>query len=108
MILPVEVLNMERRLLAEGVERTVVELCIEIFKQGVTIDALEAHMTPEESERYGAVGKRFRLLLDMVGEEGMRTRHWCRLCKKKEYKNHRDALRHLLKTHFRIGYTCEW
>lgn len=103
-----DVLNMEQRLLAEGVERTVVERCIEIFKQGVTIDALETQMTVGESKRYGAVGKRFRQLLEMVGGEGMRTRHLCRLCKNKEYRNHRDALRHLLETHFCIGYTCEW
>lgn len=103
-----DVLNMEQRLLAEGVERTVVERCIEIFKQGVTIGALETQMTTEECKRYGAVGKRFRQLLEMVGGEGMRTRHLCRLCKNKEYRNHRDALRHLLETHFHIGYTCEW
>ena len=103
----VEVLTMEQRLLAQGVERTIVDLCVEIFKHGVTIEALEAPMTLEESEEYGAVGKKFRQLLEMGGEEGMRT-HQCRLCRSKVYQNHRDALRHLLKSHFRIGYSCEW
>jgi len=104
----VEVLKMEKRLLGEGVERTIVDRCIEIFKQGVTIDALEAQMTLEESEEYGAVGKKFRQLLEMAGEEGTRITHQCRLCRSKVYKNHRDGLRHLLKSHFRIGYSCEW
>jgi len=104
----VEVLEMEQRLLAQGVERTIVDRCVEIFKQGVTIDALEAQMTPEESEEYRAVGKKYRQLLEMAGGEGMRTTHQCRLCRSKVYKNHRDALRHLLKSHFRIGYSCEW
>jgi len=104
----VEVLKMEQRLLAQGVERTIVDRCLEIFKQGVTIDALEAQMTPEESEEYGAVGKKFRQLLEMARAEGTRTTHQCRLCRSEVYKNHRDALRHLLKSHFRIGYSCEW
>jgi len=104
----VDVLEMEQRLLAQGIERPIVDRCLEIFKQGVTIDALEAQMTPEESEEYGAIGKKFRQLLEVAGEEGVRTTHQCRLCRSKVYKNHRDALRHLLKSHFRIGYTCEW
>jgi len=102
------VLTMKQRLLTEGVESAMVDCCVKIFEQGITIDALEAQMTPEESEKYGAVGKRYRQMLEMVGEEGMRKVHRCRLCRSREYKNHRDALRHLLKSHFRMGYLCEW
>jgi len=104
----VEVLKMEQHLLAQGVKRAIVDLCLEIFKQGFTIDALEAPMTLEESEEYGAVGKIYRQLLEMAGGGGMRIMHECRLCRRKVYKNHRDGLRHLLKSHFRIGYPCEW
>ena len=104
----VDVFKMEQRLLAQGVEHTIVDRCVEIFKQGVTIDALEAQMTPEESKEYGAVGKKYRQLLEMAGEEGIMGMYQCRLCRSKCYKHHRDALRHLLKSHFSIGHSCEW
>jgi hypothetical protein len=101
------------RLTIEGVDQTVVELCCVIFARGVSLEALKARMTRKECERHGLQsGMRYRMLLDVVkmakGGVSM-DRHVCRLCPRDEavdYKNHRDALRHLLRDHFGIGFQC--
>ena len=99
------------RLLAKGANEQVVELCDTVFKNGVTIEALEERMTREQCEELGVRdGKQFRLFLELVGGANgrMTGRHRCCLCSPgKEYKNHRDALRHLLKDHFGLSFKCE-
>jgi len=112
-VLPTEfegdVPKLELRLLEKGANKLVVGLCDEVFKNGVTIEALEERMTRKQCERLGVRdGKQFRLFLEFgkaVGANGhMSERHRCRLCPiAKEYKKHRDALRHLLKDHFGLS-----
>ena len=114
-VLPTEfegdVARLKARLLAKGANEQVVGLCDTIFKNGVTIEALEERMTREQCEELGVRdGKKFRVFLELVrGVNGQMTgRHRCCLCSPgKEYKNHRDALRHLLKDHFGLGFRCE-
>ena len=115
-VLPTEfegdVATLKALLLAKGANKEVVALCDAIFGNGVTIEALEKRMTREQCEGLGVRdGKQFRLFLKLVvGANGQMTgRHRCRLCSPgKEYKNHRDALRHLLKDHFGLSFRCEW
>ena len=114
-VLPIQfegdVAKLKARLLAKGADAHVVELCDTVFENGVTIQALEERMTREMCEEIGVIdGKRFRLFLKLVeGANGQMTeRHRCGLCSPgKEYKNHRDALRHLLKDHFGLSFRCE-
>ena len=105
-----EVAKLKRRLLAKGANKQVVELCDAIFRNGVTIEALEERMTREQCEGLGVRdGKQFRLFLRLVGGANgrMTGRSRCCLCSPgKEYKNHRDALRHLLKDHFGLYFKC--
>ena len=114
-VLPTEfegdVSRLKARLLAKGANGQVVEHCDNVFKNGVTIEALEERMSREQCEELGVRdGKKFRLFLELVrGANGRMTgRHRCCLCSPgKEYKNHRDALRHLLKDHFGLSFRCE-
>ena len=114
-VLPTEfegdVARLKARLLAKGADEQVVGLCDTVFKNGVTIEALEERMTREQCEELGVRdGKKFRVFLELVrGANGQMTgRHRCCLCSPgKAYKNHRDALRHLLKDHFGLGFRCE-
>ena len=103
--------KLKARLLAKGANEQVVGQCDVVFKNGVTIEALEERMTREKCEELGVRdGKLFRLFLELVrGKDGQMTgRHRCCLCSPgKEYKNHRDALRHLLKDHFGLSFKCE-
>ena len=115
-VLPMEfegdVSNLKGRLLAKGANREAVGQCDVVFVNGVTIEALEERMTREQSESLGVRdGKKFRLFLELVGKANGRVaeRHRCCLCAPgKEYRNHRDALRHLLKDHFGLSFKCEW
>lgn len=100
------VLKLKERLLRKGAEPTAVGVCTRIFSEGISIAALEVSMTREESKEHGVVGKRYRMLLEKRAEKNR-----CRLCSREdyvEYKNHRDALRHLLKDHFGMGYECKY
>lgn len=115
-VLPMEfegdVHNLKGRLLAKGANREAVEQCDVVFVNGVTIEALEERMTREQCESLGVRdGKKFRLFLELVGKANGRIaeRHRCCLCAPgKEYRNHRDALRHLLKDHFGLSFECKW
>jgi hypothetical protein len=106
-----DVARLIARLRAKGANEQVVELCNTVFKNGVTIEALEERMTREQCEGLGVRdGRQFRLFLQLVvGANGQMTRrHRCCLCSPgKEYKNHRDALRHLLKDHFGLSFRCK-
>jgi len=114
-VLPTEfegdVAKLKARLLAKGANEQAVVLCDTVFGGGVTIEALEKRLTREQCEALGVRdGKQFRLFLELVeGANGRMTeRHQCRLCPRaKEYKNHRDALRHLLKDHFGLSFKCK-
>ena len=103
---------LKARLISQGANKEVVELCDSIFEDGVTIEALEKRMTREQCEGLGVRdGKQFRLFLELVvgGNGHMTGRHRCCLCSPgKEYKTHRDALRHLLKDHFGLSFGCKW
>jgi hypothetical protein len=101
------VLKLKGRLLRKGAEPAAVDICIGIFSEEISIAALEKSMTREESEEHGVVGKRYRMLLEKRTESGA-IKNRCRLCGEVEYKNHRDALRHLLKGHFGMGYKCTY
>jgi len=104
-----DILKLKERLLRKGAEPTAVGVCTRIFSEGISIAALEGPMTREESEEHGVIGKRYRMLLKRSMESGG-IKNRCRLCSEKgsvEYKNHRDALRHLLKDHFGMGYECK-
>ena len=115
-VLPTEfesdIAKLKERLLEKGASEKAVELCDAIFKNGVTIEALEERMTREQCERLGVRdGKQFRLFLKFVGKRNgqITGRQRCCLCPPgKEYKHHRDALRHLLKDHFGLSFRCEW
>jgi len=106
-----EVPDLKKRLLAKGAKKQAVERCDVVFENGVTIEALEKRMTREQCEILGVRdGMQFRLFLESLGKADgrMAERHQCCLCPPgKEYKHHRDALRHLLKDHFgRISTAC--
>ena len=118
-VLPIKfegkVATLKARLVSEGANKEVVRRCDTVFKDGITIEALEKRMTREQCQTLGVRdGKQFRLFLEclelVVGGNGhMTERHRCCLCSPgKEYKNHRDALRHLLKDHFGLGFGCKW
>jgi len=108
-VLPVEfegdIPKLKARLLAKGANKQVVERCDTVFENGVNIEALEARLTRDECEELGVPGgKKFRLFLKLI----VGGRHRCRLCSPgKEYKTHRNALRHLLKDHFGLSFRCE-
>jgi hypothetical protein len=102
-----DMVKLEERLLQNGAEPTAVDVCTRIFREGISIAALEVSMTREESMEHGVVGKRYRMLLEKRTESGG-TKNRCRLCGRVEYKHHRDALRHLLKDHFGMGYECKY
>ncbi len=111
-----DISKLTHRLTIQGADRTVVELCSAIFAQGVSIEALKAQMTRQECEKHELrSGMRYRMLLDVVRMEKagvLMVRHVCRLCRHGEaedYKHHRDALRHLLRDHFGMGFQCtQW
>lgn len=108
-----DISKLTNRLIIQEVDRAVVELCSAIFAQGVSLEALNARMTRKECEKHGLrSGMRYRMLLDVVKviEDGVLVdRHVCRLCHRDEapaYKHHRDALRHLRRDHFGMGFQC--
>jgi len=104
---------LKARLRKKGADQQAIEQCDTVFENGVTIEALEKRMTREQCERLRVRdGKQFRLFLAVAAGEGvvdgrMAERHRCCLCPPgKEYKNHRDALRHLIKDHFGLSFKC--
>jgi len=90
--------------------REVVDSLDEVFKDGVTIEALESRLTREQCEGLGLRdGKRYQILLERVeGRVVSETKYRCRLCPSDAggYKNHRGALRHLSKNHFGLSFKC--
>jgi hypothetical protein len=102
-----DVPKLKAKLLAKGADKQIMELCDQVFKNGVTIEVLEKRTTGEECGRLGAPdGKQFRQFLEVFWRaNGQMESHRCRLCPlSKIYKKHRDALRHLLKDHFGLSF----
>src|SRR5258706_256034 len=96
-------------LVENGAEVDAVNLCDEIFKDGISKEALQKRLTREQCRRlHLRDGKQFQRLLEKVEVTGeMKNR--CRLCPGNDavlYKNHRDALRHFHKEHFGLWFKC--
>ena len=113
-LLPVEpedhIGRLKVRLLANGGDAEVVGFCDEVFQDGIiTIEKLQERLTRDQCIRNNLRdGKRFQMFLDKVGVMGG-TKNVCRLCSDDNaavYRNHRDALRHLLKDHFGLYFLC--
>ena len=109
--LETDVTNLKARLIEEGAAQEDADLCDEIFKGGITNEALERRLTRSQCEKLGVRdGMVFRILLE--GTDEFCSRHRCRLCPRnysRAYKNHRDALRHLRKDHFGLFFEClQW
>ena len=112
-LLPVDpednVTRLKARLIDGGANKEAVDLCDEVFKDGVSRKALERRLTHSQCRKHGLRdGKNFQVFLEKVEVMGG-TRHRCRLCPRNdamEYKNPRDALRHFLKGHFGLPFEC--
>ena len=96
-------------LVKNGAEVDAVNLCDEIFKDGIHKEALQKRLTREQCMKlHLRDGKQFQRLLEKVEVVG-ETKNRCRLCPGNVavlYKNHRDALRHFHKEHFGLCYEC--
>ena len=106
-----DITNLKARLIEEGAAQEDADLCDEIFKGGITIEALERPLTRSQCEKLGLRdGKGYQILLEryQILLEGT-YRHRCRLCPRnysRVFKNHRDFLRHLLKDHLGLSFEC--
>ena len=114
-LLPVDpednVTRLKARLIEGGASVEAVDLCDEIFKDGVSRGALERRLTHSQCIKLGhRDGKNFQVFLEKVEVVGG-TKHRCRLCPRNdamEYKKPRDALRHFLKGHFGLPFECAY
>ena len=101
--------RLKARLVENGADVEAVKLCDEIFKDGISKEALQKRLTREQCKRFHLRdGKQFQRLLEKVVVTG-ETKNRCRLCPGNDavlYKNHRDALRHLHKEHFGLWFEC--
>ena len=101
--------TLKARLCQNGASKEVVDFCDEVFEMGVTIEALETALTHEQCKMLDVrSGKQFQMFLEKVKVLG-ETKHICRLCPPEGivvYKTPRDALRHFLKDHFGLWFTC--
>ena len=112
-LLPVDpednVTRLKARLIEGGATVEAVDLCDDVFKDGVTKEALERRLTRDQCRKLGLRdGKKFQTFLERVKVLG-ETKNRCRLCPENDaalYKNHRDALRHFLKEHFGLSFEC--
>ena len=112
-LLPVDreddITRLKGRLLANGASAEAVNLCDEVFKDGITTEILERRLTWDQCKRLDLRdGKQFQIFLEKVEVVGG-TKNCCRLCSRNNavvYKNHRDALRHFLKDHFGLWFEC--
>ena len=101
--------RLKTRLVENGADVEAVNLLDEIFKDGISKEALQKRLTREQCRRLHLQdGKQFQRLLEKV-EVTRGTKNRCRLCPGNDaavYKNHRDALRHFHKEHFGLWYEC--
>jgi len=104
---PVDPAENVMRLKARLVEAEAVDLCDNVFKDGITREALERRLTHAQCRKLGIQdGKRFQVFLERIEVMGG-VRNRCRLCPRNDaivYKNHHDALRHFLKDHFGLPF----
>ena len=114
-LLPVDpednVTSLKTRLMDGGATKEAVDLCDDVFKDGVTREALERRLTHSQCRKHGLRdGKTFQIFLEKVEVMGgMKNR--CRLCPRDDamlYRNHRDGLRHFLKDHFGFSFRCNY
>ena len=113
LLLPVDpednLTRLKTRLVENGADVEAVNLLDDIFKDGISKEALQKRLTREQCRRLHLQdGKQFQRLLEKVEVTGgMRNR--CRLCSENDaavYRNHRDALRHFFKEHFGLWFEC--
>ena len=101
--------RLKARLVENGADEEAVKLCDEIFKDGISKEALQKRLTREQCKRlHLRDGKQFQRLLEKVEVTG-ETKNRCRLCPVNDavlYKKHRDALRHFYKEHFGLWFEC--
>lgn len=101
--------RLKARLVEGGATVEVVELCDEVFQDGVNRGKLETRLTHSQCKELGLRdGKRYQVFLEKVEVMGGATNR-CRLCPLNDamtYKNHRSGLRHLLKDHFGLSFEC--
>ena len=114
-LLPVDreddITRLKARLLANGADAEAVDLCDEVFKDGITTENLQRRLTWDQCKRLDLRdGKQFQMFLQKVEVMGG-SKNCCRLCSRNNavvYKNHRDALRHFLKDHFGLWFECTY
>ena len=114
-LLPVDreddITRLKARLLANGADAEAVNLCDEVFKDGITTENLQRRLTWDQCKRLDLRdGKQFQMFLQKVEVMGG-SKNCCRLCSRNNavvYKNHRDALRHFLKDHFGLWFECTY
>ena len=101
--------RLKDELFKNGADVGAVNVCDEVFKDGITKEALQMRLTRKQcKELHLQDGKQFQRFLEKVQVAGG-TRNRCRLCPGNAaalYKNHRDALRHFLKDHFGLWFEC--
>jgi hypothetical protein len=101
--------RLKDNLVENGANVDAANLCDEVFKDGITKEALQKRLTREQCRRLRLRdGKQFQRFLEKVQVAGG-TKNRCRLCPGNDavlYKNHRDALRHFLKEHFGLWFEC--
>ena len=96
-------------LVENGADAGAVNSCEEVFKDGNSKEPLQKRLTREQCKRlHLRDGKQFQRFLEKVQVDGG-TKNRCRLCPGPGndlvlYKNHRDALRHFHKDHFRLWF----
>jgi len=101
--------RLKDELVENGADVEAVNLCDEVFKDGINKEALQKRLTRKQCKGLHLQdGKQFQVFLEKVQVAGG-TKNRCRLCPGNDaalYKNHRDALRHFLKDHFGLCYEC--
>jgi len=103
--------RLKDELVENGADVEAVNLCDEVFKDGINKEALQKRLTRKQCKGLHLQdGKQFQRFLEKVQVAGG-TKNRCRLCPGNDaalYKNHRDALRHFLKDHFGLCYECTY
>ena len=101
--------RLKDELVENGADVEAVNLCDEVFKDGITKEALQKRLTRKQCKRlHLRGGKQFQIFLEKAQVTGG-TKNRCRLCPGNDaalYKNPRDALRHFLKDHFGLWFEC--
>ena len=96
-------------LVENGADVEAVNSCDEVFKDGISKEALQKPLTRKQCKRlHLRTGKQFQRFLEKVQVDGG-TKNRCRLCPGNDavlYKGHRDALRHFHKDHFGLWFEC--